>query len=106
MWNTSLTSDRPSELKGAVTLPVNVGVDATTIRAELVALATLLLAGVKGYPGGQTYTVNANGSVTADLVQVITSPLELPVNVPLIGSCRPISRFYQIPLSARSTTTT
>ena len=48
--------------------PANVGVAAGTVRAELVALATVLNAGVP--PGSVSYINNANGSVTSDFIQV------------------------------------
>ncbi|KAF2482868.1 hypothetical protein BDY17DRAFT_309974 [Neohortaea acidophila] len=59
----------PAELGGKVTLPpINVGVTAETVRAELVGLATVLFASVPG-PNHATYINNANGSVTADFIQ-------------------------------------
>lgn len=64
-----LTSCSPAELGGTVTLPpVNVGITADTVRLELVALATILNAGVP--QGSGSYINNANGSVTVDYIQV------------------------------------
>jgi hypothetical protein len=63
----------PDELQTffAVPVPVKVGVTADTVRAELVALATVLDAEVENGPdAGATYTVNSNGTVTVDYVQV------------------------------------
>lgn len=55
----------------AVPLPVNVGVTADTVRAELVALGTALDAGVPGGPdNGANYTINPNSTVTVDFIQV------------------------------------
>ncbi|PPJ53942.1 hypothetical protein CBER1_05824 [Cercospora berteroae] len=69
----------PTELQTffAVPLPVNVGFTADTVRAELVALGTILDADVPGGPdNGATFTVNRNGSVTKDFVQ--TNRIALP----------------------------
>ena len=67
---------RPQEL-GVALPPINVGVAADIIRAELVALATALNAKV---PGGETagtkYIVNANGTVTSDFV-LVSQPCRL-----------------------------
>lgn len=61
MWS------RPNELP-EVTLEVNVGVTAETVRLELVALATALDAGV---PKNSVHFINnANGTVTSDFIQV------------------------------------
>jgi hypothetical protein len=49
-----------------VTVEVNVGVTADTVRAELVSLATVLNAGVKN---PHVYC-NANGTATSDFIQV------------------------------------
>ncbi|CAK1356771.1 uncharacterized protein RHO25_009047 [Cercospora beticola] len=69
----------PTELQTffAVPLPVNVGFTADTVRAELVALGTILDADVPGGPdNGATFTVNQNGTVTVDFVQ--TDRIALP----------------------------
>ena len=57
---------RPDEL-GVTLPPINVGVTAGTVRAELVALGTALNARV---PGGARYVQNADGTVTANFIQV------------------------------------
>ena len=62
---------RPAEL-GTQLPPVNVGVTATTVRLELVGLATVLDAGVP--QGSDSYIVNSNGTVTSDFIQVSQSP--------------------------------
>ena len=59
---------RPDEL-GVTLPPINVGVTAGTVRAELVALGTALNAKV---PGGARYVQNADGTVTANFIQVGT----------------------------------
>ncbi|KAF2207251.1 hypothetical protein CERZMDRAFT_102536 [Cercospora zeae-maydis SCOH1-5] len=69
----------PTELQTffAVAVPVNVGFTADTVRAELVALATVLDADVPGGPDdGAVFTVNGNGTVTVDFVQ--TNRIVLP----------------------------
>lgn len=53
------------------TPPINTGVTADTVRAELVLLATVLDAGVP--EGSDSYIVNQNGTVTADFIQVSRS---------------------------------
>lgn len=68
-----LTNSRPNELNAA-TVPINVGVTADTVRTELVVLATALNAGVP--QGSDSYTCNANGTVTVDYVQ--TDVVALP----------------------------
>ena len=63
----------PDELQTffAVPAPVNVGLTADTVRAELVALGTVLDAKVPGGPvNGANYTVNPNSTVTVDFIQV------------------------------------
>ena len=58
-----------------MTVPINVGVTADTIRQELVVLATVLNAGVPA--GSDTYICNANGTVTSDFIQ--TDQIALPM---------------------------
>ena len=57
-----------------MTVPINVGVTADTVRAELVILATALNAGVP--QGSDKYQVNANNTVTVDFIQ--TDRIALP----------------------------
>lgn len=60
----------PSELGGNVPIPVPAGVDALTVRTVLAGGGQALFAGVKD----PKYTVNQNGSVTFDLIQVRKNP--------------------------------
>ncbi|KAK4499754.1 hypothetical protein PRZ48_007940 [Zasmidium cellare] len=64
----------PSELGGVTLPPINVGITADTVRGELVALATILNAGVP--QGSDSYIVNPNGTVTSDFIQ--TDRVALP----------------------------
>ncbi|EMC95532.1 hypothetical protein BAUCODRAFT_492943 [Baudoinia panamericana UAMH 10762] len=67
--------DSPNEAN-AVTVPVNAGVTADTVRQELVILATVMNAGVP--QGFDKYMCNANGTVTVDYVQ--TDFVALPMS--------------------------
>ncbi|KAK5696074.1 hypothetical protein LTR97_008494 [Elasticomyces elasticus] len=64
----------PNEVNAVTLPPVNVGVTADTVRAELVILATAINAGVP--VGSDKYQVNSNNTVTVDYVQ--TDVIALP----------------------------
>jgi len=64
---------RPAEANTAV-VPANVGVTASSVRALLVVLATVLDADVP--QGSDNYLVNANNTVTVDFIQ--TNRIALP----------------------------
>ncbi|KAK4968344.1 hypothetical protein LTR42_009627 [Elasticomyces elasticus] len=70
----SSLSLRPNEANAVTLPPVNVGVTADTVRAELVILATAINAGVP--VGSDKYQVNSNNTVTVDYVQ--TDVIALP----------------------------
>lgn len=76
-----------------MTVEVNVGVTADTVRAELVSLATVLNAGVKN---PHVYC-NANGTATSDFIQVSATE-----HVEVVGAHDSLDRSHRTAVRSRS----
>ena len=74
-------SPRPAEASSSAAVLVNAGVSAVLVRQELLRLATFWDAKVPGKP---VHTVNQNGSVTSDFVQVCILPDK---SLEFVGEC-------------------
>lgn len=95
----------PNELPD-VTLKINVGFSAETVRTELVLLATALDAGVP--PSSIHFINNGNGTVTSDFIQVSAPASCMMLQNASANACnlRPIESYYHTFTCVRCITST